>query len=54
MYMKNFCLVSPRCYLPVSITEDFRVFYFPDANVNLGMMSTAGPETHIQVEGDFR
>ena len=42
--------------LPASIyiTEDFGASYFPDANGNFGMMSTAAPETHIQVEGDFR
>ena len=42
--------------LPASIyiREDFGASYFPDANGNFGMMSTAAPETHIQVEGDFR
>ena len=42
--------------LPTSIyiTEDLGASYFPDANGNFGMMSTAAPETHIQVEGDFR
>ena len=42
--------------LPASIyiTEEFGASYFPDTNGNFGMMSTAAPETHIQVEGDFR
>ena len=42
--------------LPTSIyiTEDFGAFYFPVANGNFGMTSTAAPETHIQVERDFR
>ena len=42
--------------LPASIyiTEDFGNSYFPDANGNFGMMSTVAPETHIQVEGEFR
>ena len=42
--------------LPASIyvTEDFGASYFPDANGNFGRMSTAAPETHIQVEGDFK
>ena len=41
--------------LPTSIyiTEDFGASYFPDANGNFGMTSTAAPETHIQVEGDL-
>ena len=38
----------------IYITEDFGASYFPDANGNFGIMSTAAPETHIQVEGDFR
>ena len=42
--------------LPASIyiTKDFGAFYFPDGNGNFGMMPTAAPETHIQVEQDFR
>ena len=42
--------------LPTSIyiTEDLGASYFPDANGNFGMMSTAAPETHIHVERDFR
>ena len=42
--------------LPTSIyiTEDFGAFFFPAANGNFGMTSTAAPETHIQVERDFR
>ena len=42
--------------LPASIyiTEDFGASYIPDANGNFEIMSTAAPETHIQVEGDFR
>ena len=41
--------------LPASIyiTEDFGDSYFPDANGNFGKMSTAAPETYIQVEGYF-
>ena len=38
----------------IYITEDFGASYFPDANGNFGMMSTAALETDIQVEGDFR
>ena len=42
--------------LPASIyiTEEFGASYFPDTNGNFGMISIAAPETHIQVEGDFR
>ena len=42
--------------LPASIymAEDLGNSYSPDADGNFGMMSTAAPETHIQVEGDFR
>ena len=38
----------------IHVTEDFGASYFPNANGNFGMISTAVPETHIQVEGDFR
>ena len=42
--------------LPASIyiTDDFGISYFLDANGNFRNISTAAPETHIQVEGDFR
>ena len=38
----------------IYITEYFEASYFPDANGNFGMVSAAAPETHTQVEGDFR
>ena len=42
--------------LPASIyiTKDFGSSYFPDGNGNFGMVPTAAPETHIQVEQDLR